>query len=212
MKYIITILLFLYCYGVVASENKKNITEAITSLGLLVNDFNQIWPNSCKPHWKNSYEGNLIEINPKMKVYRDTFFIKISIQGGRSYLSPGEKCKALHNYYFYGTNSEVIKFFIEKDKKIIELYDFSSLDLFSSSENYFESYNTYKKSNDDILYLEKLIERHKKKGTFTVTKEIKSTAPKKVNGKYIDINVDPYVIYFLSPSKEMKEAHGKINS
>lgn len=212
MNKIILLALLSFANGTFASEKQDSIQNAITSLGLTKDHFSKIWPNYCKPHWENTYKENLLETSELVKAAKISGFLDVKYNQGITHLSPGKTCKALFNYFMAGKTSEILDEFIIKDKKIKAQFGFSSLDLYKTSANYFESYNTYNWSLEDVRLLKRTIERHRKTNTFIIEEIIKNKATVKKDGEFKEINVKPYNVYYLKPSKALIAAHEKINS
>lgn len=195
-----------------ASEKTDLIKNTIESLGLSYSQFSDMWPLYCKPHWKNIYMENLLKTSEFVINAKKSGFLSVKYENDTTYLSPGKTCKALMEYYYEGKFSNSINNFITKDKKIKKQFGFSSLDLYKTSANYVESYYTYDWLIEDLNLLEKTIKRHMKENTFVIEVTIKNKASVKKDGEFKEIDVKPYKVYYLRPSKALIQAHEKINS
>lgn len=192
------------------TTNYKEINDTIKLIGVSLSDFNDLWPNYCKPNWHAEHDGDLVNTVEFTKNAFKSGFITAEFKNNKTKLSTGPVCSVLLDYYYDGTSSDDIALFINKDKLIIDKYGYSSIDLYKYSETSNLSYSTFNWSSKAVEQLERTISRFETNRVFDVEAEKKTSGYGRVNGEITSIEVAPYKVYYLQPSKEFKAALGHL--
>ena len=183
------------------------ITEAILTLGLDLNDFSTIFPRHCNSQTPSKTPKQSYVEHKFLKDAVDNGFFSAEESGDFLLLNVGLKCKALNEYYFNNKHSNLIGEFIKKDKSIIKKYGFSSIDLFKYPYNFqghLKAYNQIPGYKEMIL---KQIKRFEEKNVFKVKESIKNTTYKKIDGKLIEVKGAPYSTFIVTPTEKFISAH-----
>jgi len=188
------------------------VADTILTLGLELNDFSTLWPSYCNPKWSTttSYKSYK-EVKFTRDAVNEQFFLSEK-NGNDIKLSAGKKCKALNEYYFNDTESNIISAFVKKDKSIREKYGYSSIDLYKYSHNYQGNYTT---NNPTPGYKERIlkqIKRFKDQNIFNVKEKIKNTNYKRVGSEFVEVKVPPYSTFYVTPTKNFISAHKRLEN
>lgn len=156
MKIIISLVLFFYPLVSLANP----VLDVIAELDIPEEDFEYYWGSSCNPNWQRKIPVTLLK-DESLLYFRGIQTGMMAVEKYDSefaWLTLGEKCEALNNYYFHGnTNIGLISSFIEQDKLFKTQYSHSALDAWSIEKYGAMSMNG--KLNERIFKLCQILEK-----------------------------------------------------
>ena len=186
------------------------VKDTILTLGLKLDDFSTLWPFYCNPKWSTTTSKKSLSGVTFTKDSVNKHFFLSEKKGNKIKLRAGKKCKALNEYYFNNTNSDLISEFVKKDKIIKEKYGFSSIDLYKYPHNYQGNFTTNNPTPGYKELILKQMKRFKEKNIFNVKETIKNSSYKRVDNDFVKIKVSPYSTFYVKPTNKFISAHNAL--